>query len=310
MKKILLFGTGFIANNFIDYIQDNFDDYEIIVLYHTHRISNKNIRCYSMQSNIDEIFIKENPEYVICLHGSSFVAANTDVIASIETNALKTIRFLDTIHKNRLHDTIKNILVIGSASEYGKMYNKAIQEEFELLPTSVYGLSKIYLYNGAMYYTKRGLPITYVRQFNTIGSGQRKEFVLPSFCNEILDIKEGIKSDLSVGDLSQERDFIDVRDTCRAYMTLLEKGRIGETYNVASGRYITIKNLLDTVIEHADIDADSITIHENPNLFSKEESLCKRLHADISKLEALGFKHRYTLDDTVKDALQYWRENV
>ncbi len=312
MKTVLLFGTGFIARNLIDYIEKGYPGSRIVVLYNHHTIEDHpKVKYYSMEEDYQSILEKERPDHIICLQGNSFVSANTDVIESVETNALKIMRFLEVIHQHKLYEQIEKILVIGSASEYGKLYDVAIQETFPLNPTSIYGLSKIYLYNGSMYYKERGLPITYVRQFNTIGNGQRKEFVLPSFCHEVISIEKGLKSPIiDVGDLSQERDFLDVRDTCQAYLLLLQKGEVGEVYNVASGDFVSVDTLLQLVIHNSSVTEGSVSINSTKNLFSKEESLSKRLQANITKLQLLGFSPKYTLDQTVKDALEYWRKRV
>ena len=147
-------------------------------------------------------------------------------------------------------NNIEKILVIGSASEYGKFYDTAITENFPLHPTSLYGLDKICLYNASMYYYERGLPIVHVRQFNTTGPLQRETFVLPSFCKQAAEIEKGIREPkMFVGDLNQERDFIDIRDTCRAYSLLFEEGLAGQVYNVSSGNCISINELLYIVLK-------------------------------------------------------------
>ena len=162
-----------------------------------------------------------------------------------------------------------------------------------------------------MYFVERGLPIVYIRQFNTVGIGQRDSFVFSSFSKNIVKIEKNLSEPiLNVGDLSQERDFLDVRDTCMAYYILMEKGIIGETYNVASGDYISIEKLLYAMIEKSNLSKHDLKIIENKNLFSKEASLSKRLHADINKLKTLGFKPKYKLEDTIQDILEYWRKNV
>jgi GDP-4-dehydro-6-deoxy-D-mannose reductase len=202
-------------------------------------------------------------------------------------------------------------LIIGSASEYGKFYDKPIKEDFILHPTSLYGLSKIFLYNAATYFLERGLPIVYVRQFNTIGVGQRDDFVFSSFSRSIVEIEKKLTPPvLHVGDLTQERDFLDVRDTCLAYDILMEKGVVGETYNVASGLYISIEVLLYAMVENSMLNLETLEIIQNKNLFSKEASLSKRLHADIEKLKKLNFQPKFSLKDSIIDSLEYWRAHV
>lgn len=312
MKKILIFGTGFIASNLIDYWSEKYGEIEFIILYNNHKIKeNSNVRQYSMKSDIGEILLRENPDTIIILHGDSFVSNNTSITESTNHNVLKASAFLEDIHRHKESLSVKKIVVIGSASEYGKFYNEAIEESFELHPTSIYGLSKIFLFNVSKYFIERGLPIVYVRQFNTLGMNQRDDFVLASFIKNIVQIEKGLaKPTLSVGDLTQERDFLDVRDSCSAYELLIKKGTIGEVYNVASGSYRSVDSLLDKVIQYSQLNKENLNIISNKNLFLKEASLSKRLLANINKLKALGFEQKYTLEDTIKDTFSYWRKNV
>lgn len=310
--KIFIYGSGFIARNLIEYFQNYGTNIQIVLAYNHHMLENsKNIKQVSMNENIENILIEEKPEYVIVLQGNSFVANNTDIESSTHDNMLKSATFLEKIYDSSVKEFIKKILVVGSASEYGKFYDKPIKEDFSLHPTSLYGLSKIFLYNASMYFVERGLPIVYIRQFNTVGLGQRDSFVFSSFSKNIVQIEKNLAEPvLNVGDLSQERDFLDVRDTCLAYSILMQDGIVGETYNVASGDYISIEKLLHLMIEKSNLSIEALKIIENKNLFSKEASLSNRLHADIEKLKELGFKPKYCLEDTIIDILEYWRENV
>lgn len=308
MNKILIFGTGFIATNLIEYFGKK--NIECVVLYNKHKILNyPDTKQYSMNTDIEKLFEIEKPDNIILLHGNSFVPSNTSVKTTINDNMLKIASFLENLYDTKLYSKVKKIIVVGSASEYGKFYDRPIKENFDLHPTSLYGLGKICLYNTAKYFIERGLPIIYTRQFNTIGIGQRDSFVLASFAKNISLIeKKKSKPILNVGDLSQERDFLDIRDTCNAYDMLLMSGEIGEVYNIASGEYITIDSLLTIAIKHSSLNSENIEINENVSLFSKEESLSKRLHADITKLKKLGFKRKYSIEDTIKDTLKYWEK--
>lgn len=311
-KKIVIFGTGFIATNLIKHFQNENSNVECVVIYNKHKLEDRlNVRQYEIDNNIAELISSEKPNYVIVLHGNSFVSNNMHIENSVNDNVLKIASFLEKIYEKKLYVDIEKILVVGSASEYGKFYDLPIEENFALHPTSVYGLSKIFLFNLAKYFIERGLPIVYIRQFNTIGIGQREDFVLPSFAKNIALIEKNIADPiLNVGDLSQERDFIDIHDTCRAYDLLLKKGAIGEVYNIASGEYVNIGYLLQVLISKSRLDKEVLKINENKNLFSNEASLSKRLHADISKLKSLGFEKKFTLEQTIEDTLEYWRKNV
>jgi GDP-4-dehydro-6-deoxy-D-mannose reductase len=313
-ERLLVFGTGFIASNFINHaIALNKSNLQIKVVFSEHNLSIDGypVEQIPLKESDSTSFIESfRPTQVLCLHGSSFVPSCLKVRNAIEDNALKTMGLLENIFNSDAKQSIKKILVIGSASEYGKYYQEAISENYPLHATSLYGLSKICLYNASMYYFERGLPIVHVRQFNTIGPAQRECFVLPSFCKQIAEIEKGVRNPvIKVGDLTQERDFIDVRDTCSAYSLLFEKGETGQVYNVSSGKHVTIRHLLDLILEISGVKG-KVEVISNQDLISQENSLSHRLHADINNIKNLGFRAEYSLHDTVTDTLNYWRKHV
>lgn len=308
--KLLVFGSGFIAENFITYWQGKHHNAEIVVLFNHHKVSNKDVTHYDMNTiNMSELLIEFSPEYIICFQGNSFVSDNVHIKNAIENNVMKTSELLEVINDN-IKLKVKKILLIGSAGEYGKLYDEPIDENKDLKPNSLYGLSKTILYEISKYYCRQNLPIVYVRQFNTVGVGQQEKFVLPSFIKQVVRIEKKLqKNTIDVGDLSQERDFIDIKDTCKAYDLLLGKGAVSEVYNVASGKYISIEELLNKIVSIANLDINDIVIQSNKNKFINSR-LSKRLYANISKLEALGFTCTYTIEDTIKEVLKFWRNNV
>jgi GDP-4-dehydro-6-deoxy-D-mannose reductase len=306
--KILIFGTGFIATNLIDYLMAR--QVEVVVMYNHHKVTKLYpIRQVSMACDIEKLFLEEQFDHIVMLHGNSFVPNNVDIKQSIKDNVFMISNMLETMYHKKLYTSIRKMLIIGSASEYGKLYNEPIKEDFPLHPTSIYGLSKILLFNTAKFFIERGFPIVYVRQFNAAGIGQRADFVMSAFIQKVIAIEKGQHEPvLDIGDVTQERDFIDVRDACRAYRLLLERGNIGEVYNVGSGEYVSIETLLDRVIVASTLSKERLCIDANPEKFSIDASLSKRLHANIDKLKALGFERRYSMQETIRDTMAYWRE--
>lgn len=311
--KILLFGSGFIATSILEYLPNAVadGDVEFVGIYSKHKFSNGGIKQYHISESMEDIILNERPDYIICLQGNSFVPDNISIHDSIQNNVMQIGGFLELLYETQLFKQVKSILVVGSAGEYGKLYDQPIDEDTSLRPTSLYGLSKIFLYNCAMYFYERGLPVKYVRQFNTVGPNQREQFVFQSFIKQLVLIEKGInKNEIKVGDLSQERDFIDVRDTVRAYMHILDAGVHGEVYNVGSGKYISIRDLLDKMVDLSLIDRNQLRIVENKSLFSDEGKLSRRLCAGTEKIEGLDFNCIYNLEDTINVLFDYWRNKI
>ncbi len=91
-----------------------------------------------------------------------------------------------------------------------------------LAPMNVYGASKAAadLALGSM--ALQGLRVVRLRTFNHTGPGQSAAFVVAAFARQIARIAAGLQPpSLLVGNLDTWRDFLDVRDVCRAYLACI-----------------------------------------------------------------------------------------
>ena len=144
------------------------------------------------------------------------------------------------------------ILVIGSGEEYGRAGESdlPLTEDHPLRPENPYSVSKVAQdVMGYQYFISYGLPVMRVRPFNHVGPGQSRRFVLPAFAGQVAEIEAGLREPiLSVGNLDPARDFTDVRDVVAAYELILRRGTPGDVYNVASGRALTVQDLVDQLI--------------------------------------------------------------
>jgi GDP-4-dehydro-6-deoxy-D-mannose reductase len=142
------------------------------------------------------------------------------------------------------------------------------------------------------------------RPFNHVGPRQSPEFAVAHFARQVVAIERGQQPPvLETGDLRPSRDLTDVRDTVAAYLLLLEHGRAGEAYNVASGQGYTMRTVLDRLLALAGISPE---IRQLTELVRPTEQPAVR--ADASKLRReTGWQPRFTLDQTLADTLDYWR---
>jgi GDP-4-dehydro-6-deoxy-D-mannose reductase len=221
-KRLLIFGSGFISRFIAAAAVD--DGVEPVVLYNRHPLEDMDSVTQVCLSSCDlpSFLADTGPSYIIALQGSSFVPDNKQLVESLNANLMITILFMEQVMASVQAGEIspEKIVLVGSAAEYGRSYLEPISETFPLHAMSIYGLTKIFLFNTAMYYCQKGLPIVYTRQFNCTGPYQRADFVIPSICKQIALIEKGQKDSISIGDIIQERDFIDVRDAAQAYLIL------------------------------------------------------------------------------------------
>jgi GDP-4-dehydro-6-deoxy-D-mannose reductase len=94
-----------------------------------------------------------------------------------------------------------------------------------------------------------------VRPFNHTGVGQVEGFVVPAFAAQIARIERGWQPPVvDVGDLSAERDIIDVRDVVDAYVRIIDRFddiQSGEVVNLCSGVAVSMRWVLETLISFA-----------------------------------------------------------
>jgi GDP-4-dehydro-6-deoxy-D-mannose reductase len=108
---------------------------------------------------------------------------------------------------------------------------------------------------------------------------------------------------LRVGNLEARRDMLDARDVVRAYRLLMARGVPGSAYNIALGRPISIRDLLDTLRRLSRIPTDVTT---DPARMRPADIPCST--GDPSRLYAeTGWTPAYPLETTLRDTLDYWR---
>ncbi len=228
--------------------------------------------------------------------------------ATITNNVTAQINLLEAIRKNKLLDT--KILVVSSADVYGIVDKKdlPIDEETSFRPTNTYSVSKIAQdFLGFQYFLSYGLKIVRVRPFNHIGPRQSPKFVVASFAKQIAEIEAGkIEPTIFVGNLSAKRDFTDVRDMVKAYLLAVEKGEIGDVYNIGSGSSYRISEILDKLLS---LSKKQIRIQIDKSRFrpsDEQELICNRKKFT----DKTGWEPEISLETTLKDTLDYWRKII
>jgi len=197
-------------------------------------------------------------------------------------------------------------LLIGSSDEYGINDGNPLREELlgALNPISPYARSKKAVEEMVESNDTYMRFVVRTRSFPHIGPGQRGQFFVPEVATQIVRIERGQQRPvIGIGNLSAIRDFTDVRDVVRAYLLLLEKGTVGEVYNVCSGVSLSIEELLQKMIA---LSKFPVKFEHDPE---KERPIdIPSLRGDCSKLkEATGWQPEIPLETTLKDILEYYR---
>ena len=154
-------------------------------------------------------------------------------------------------------------LVFASSAEiYGRSFESGhpLDETALLAPMNGYAATKAAadLALGAM--ATEGLHVVRLRLFNHTGPGQSEDFVVPAFARQIALIESGRQAPpLRVGGLDSMRDFLDVRDVCRAYIACLRCSEEEPVLNIASGIPRRIGDILYELLDLAGLRTEVAT---------------------------------------------------
>jgi GDP-4-dehydro-6-deoxy-D-mannose reductase len=315
MRYLITGISGFVGGHYAEYLLSKYPGARIsgIAAHHPkfdflEESQKKRIRFYRgslLRKNWVRQLIKDiRPDYIVNLAAKSSVAYSWKNPAECYRN--NTGIFLNVVEGVRKSGRGAKILSVGSAEEYGIVRKGAspITEEFPLNPVSPYAIGRVSQeYFSKIYIRAHRIPIICTRSFNHIGPRQRDTFVVSSFAKQVAEAGKGLRKEIVCGNLDIIRDFADVRDVVRAYDLLLRKGRVGDVYNVCSGKGYRLSEVLRMLREEAGVK--KLKIRHDPALMRPVENKvligsCKKLEKDT------GFKRQYTLSGSLKDILAYW----
>jgi len=312
MKILVTGGAGFIGSNFIRYV---------LSLGKGRQIVNYDKLTYAGNlANLDAV--ADDPHYTfvkgdicdaaaveVAMRGSDAVvhfAAESHVDRSIyepapviQTNITGTFILLQVARTLR----IGRFVHISTDEVYGDMAPDAFANESSpLQPSSPYAASKA----GAdllvgSYMRTYGFPAVITRSSNNYGPYQFPEKFLPLMITNALENKP-----LPIyGDGKQQRDWLHVEDNCRGIFAVLEKGRVGEVYNIGG----------------QNVEENLSIAHRLLSLMGKPESLLscvgdrpghdRRYALRCEKMEReLGWKPAISLEDGLRQTIAWYQSNT
>jgi GDP-4-dehydro-6-deoxy-D-mannose reductase len=251
-------------------------------------------------TGVARVVREASADAIVHLAGQSSVAAShQDPALSFRVNAAGTLNLLQAV---RLHSPQARLLLIGSGEVYGTLPpGTQAREESPLEPSSPYASAKVAAeVLGLQFGRSYGLDVVSARPFNHLGRGQSPGFVVPSFAAQLRRIRHGEQEPrLRVGNLEPVRDFSHVKDVVAGYRLLLERAVAGQAYNVCSGQGLTIRAILDALIELAGVQ---VTVEVDPSRYRPSDA--PYLVGSPARLEALGWTRRLSIEDALRDVLQ------
>ncbi len=250
-------------------------------------------------SALQALIAVERPTHVFHLAAIVDTVTTPDVMALYRTNTLGTAAVLQATAEV---GGVERVLVASSAFAYGRPPSdgRPVREDDALVPLTPYGSSKVAAEAIARQWSRAsGTDVVVTRAFQHTGPGHVGAYALSDWA---MQLASGA-TELHVGNLDVTRDYLDVRDVADAYAAVMERGRPGATYNVASGVPVTMRALLERLVEafggHARIDVDPARLRAvDVPVFVADVT---RLHEDT------GWQPSRQLGQTMDDLAAFYR---
>ena len=310
-KMLITGGAGFIGSNFVRYILDKYEDYQIV-----------NLDSLTYCGNLENLSgIEDNPNYTFCKGDITDkelvfkITADVDYIVNfaaeshvdrsiedpeifIKSNVLGTQVLLDAAREYG----ICKYLQVSTDEVYGSLGKTGyFREDTPLAPNSPYSASKASADLMVRAYNKTfDLPVNITRCSNNYGPYQFPEKLIPLMISNALENKH-----LPVyGDGKNVRDWLHVYDHCSAIDLVLHKGAVGEIYNIGGNN--EKKN-----IEIVKLILENLNKPESLIQFVKDRLGHDRRYAiDSTKIhDELGWTPKYTFETGIAETIQWYLDN-
>jgi GDP-4-dehydro-6-deoxy-D-mannose reductase len=236
---------------------------------------------------------------VVHLAAESSVAASwQDGFRSWRVNVDGTVNLLAAVRAERPE---ARVLFASTGEVYGNATRVPTPEDEPARPVSPYAASKA---AAELACSVSGLDIVVTRTATTEGPGRDERFAVGSWTRQLARLEAEGGGALLVGDLSAQRDILDVRDVCRAYRLLLDPSVPAGTYNVSSGETVTMARVVELLVGLAGVPVE---VERDESRVRPAEVRC--LAGDPSRLRAAtGWRPEIPLEQTLADTLAAARE--
>ncbi|MBK6680215.1 MAG: dTDP-glucose 4,6-dehydratase [Ignavibacteriales bacterium] len=314
MKNILVTGgAGFIGSNFVNALLDKRDDIFIVNLDKLTYAGNlENLKNSETKKNyrfvkgdiansemVEYVFRKYNIKYVVNFAAESHV--DRSILGSkvfYETNVIGTNVLLETARRFE----VERFLQVSTDEVYGSLGATGFfTEKTPISPNSPYSSSKAAadMMVQAFYHTY-GMPVLTTRCSNNYGPFQFPEKLIPLM---IINTLNGKKLPV-YGDGLNVRDWIYVLDHNYAIETVLEKGKIGEVYNIGAKNEMTNIEIMRLILKHLGKGDEMIE-------YVKDRPGHDRRYAiDNTKIETdLGWTPEFSFESAIGETIDWYLNN-
>lgn len=313
MKLLVTGGAGFIGSNFIRYILENYPNDEIINFDKLTYAGNlDNLK--DLEDNLHYRFYKGDICDTRAVEKALSLLDNVDAIVNFaaETHVDRSILSAGDFINTDVYGTyvlleavkkfgIKRYVHISTDEVYGSISSGSFTETSPLEPNSPYSASKA---GGDLlvraYSKTHKLPTVITRSSNNYGPYQYPEKLIPLFVTNAID---GKRLPL-YGDGKNVRDWLHVKDNCRAVDLVLRQGKVGEIYNIGGGNERQNIEIAKMILANLGASDELIkSVKDRPGHDGRYSINC-------DKVKALGWQPEISLEQGLAETVKWYKNNA
>lgn len=298
-RVIVTGGNGFTGQYVIQELLKN--NYQVTGIYHqSFECVHLNCKWYHLDlldlEGCKQLIQSIMPDAVIHLAAqSNVILSQENPQQAIEANILCTLNLLEAI---RLFNPKIKCILAGTSAVYHTTTEKIkLREDMPIKSQNIYALTKQFQEQvAALYIDVYQMNIICTRPFNYTGYGQKEHCFIPNLCRQVSNIDCGKREkNLSLGNISVYRDFLDVRDVACAYRLLLDAKVKSGIYNISSGKAVLLSDIVRYLCKKV---GGQIKVGQKPSLMRKNDNFY--IEGDNSLLKkSTGWSFHYSIFDTV-----------
>jgi UDP-glucose 4-epimerase len=246
---------------------------------------------------VKEIFDKIGPDIVIHLAAIHFIPyCNQHPYEAADINIRGSMNILEASKSTK---SLRKVFFASTAAVY-PISDEAVNEENELHPLDIYGLTKL---TGEhlcrKFWLETGIDTIVCRFFNAFGPNETNPHLIPDIDKQL---KAGLRT-IRLGNLTPKRDFIHTYDMASAISKLLKTDKKGfDIFNLGRGIEYSVVEIVEAFGRQL---GEKIAIEVDPDRIRKIER--EHLLADVSKLrEQADWQPVWGIDEGIKNMIQAW----
>ncbi|MBV8879398.1 MAG: dTDP-glucose 4,6-dehydratase [Planctomycetaceae bacterium] len=313
MRILITGGCGFIGSNFVRLVLGARKSWDLV-----------NLDALTYAGNPENLSdVEKNPRYTF-RRGSitdgplvdDLVKSGVDAIVNfaaeshvdrslygptefVQTNLQGTVNLLEAAKRHG----VKRFLQISTDEVYGSLPPEGFfSESTPLHPNNPYSSTKAAADMMVQAYVHTfGLPALITRSSNNYGPFQYPEKFIPLFASNAL---EGKKVPL-YGDGMHIRDWLHVEDNCRGVLAALEKGKVGEVYNLGGGNERPNLRVAKAILKHVGAPESLIEfVKDRPGHDRRYAIDCRKAKKE------LGWTPKIKFETGLQKTLDWYKANA